>query len=156
MADLIIARIVHVIAVLFWIGGVGIVTLVVFPWVRRTQAPEARLAAFHQIEGRFAPQARLWVALAGLSGGWLLWSSGEWQLFFSLALWWLQPMVAVWLVFALMLFIAEPLALHRRMRESRAPEADFRRMEWAHRALLVLATGALACAVGGSHGLFAG
>ncbi len=34
MDDFIIARVIHVVAVLFWIGGVAFVTLVVMPSVR--------------------------------------------------------------------------------------------------------------------------
>ena len=66
--DFTLARVIHVVAVLFWIGGVAFVTLVLMPAVRAGNPPAERLAAFHRIEGRFAPQARLWVLLAGASG----------------------------------------------------------------------------------------
>ena len=64
MDDLVLARAIHVIAVLFWIGGVGFVTWVVMPALRASERPVERLARFHQIEGRFAWQARIWVTLA--------------------------------------------------------------------------------------------
>jgi hypothetical protein len=35
--DIVIARIVHVLAVVLWIGGVGFVTTVLFPAVRRSE-----------------------------------------------------------------------------------------------------------------------
>ena len=35
MDDLALARAIHVVAILFWIGGVAFVTLIVLPWVRR-------------------------------------------------------------------------------------------------------------------------
>ena len=82
MDDFIGARIVHVVAVLFWIGGVGLVTLVLMPAISATEKPDDRLTAFHRIEGRFAPQAKIWVLLAGASGFWmtyradLCWSCG--------------------------------------------------------------------------------
>ena len=72
MNDLIIARIIHVVAVLFWIGGVAFVTSVVIPTIRKGLPSEQRLAAFHRIEGCFAWQARIWVALAGASGFWMV------------------------------------------------------------------------------------
>ena len=54
MDDLVLARAIHVIAVLFWIGGVGFVTWVVMPALRASERPVERLARFHRIEGRFA------------------------------------------------------------------------------------------------------
>lgn len=55
MDDFIVARIVHVVSVLLWIGGVAFVTLVLIPSIRAAHDPDERLAAFHRIEGRFAP-----------------------------------------------------------------------------------------------------
>jgi uncharacterized membrane protein len=81
MDDFIIARVIHVVSVLFWIGGVAFVTLVVMPSVRTGNLPEERLSAFHRIEGRFAPQARIWVLLAGASGFWMTWRGQMWDRF---------------------------------------------------------------------------
>ena len=87
MQDFIIARVVHVIAVLFWIGGVAFVTLVVMPSVHAEQRLTDRLAAFHRYERRFAPQARLWVLLAGASGFWMVWRGDMWSRFGDHHLW---------------------------------------------------------------------
>jgi uncharacterized membrane protein len=154
MDDFTIARVVHVGAVLFWIGGVSFVTLVLLPWVRRSHPPSERLAAFHAVESRFAPQARAWVLLAGASGFWMTYRARLWSRFADPATWWMDAMVAVWVVFTVVLFIAEPLVLHRRMNASPSPEADFRRVESAHRLLLAGSVVAVVGAVGGSHGLF--
>ena len=154
MDGFILARMIHVFSVLFWIGGVAFVTMVVMPSVRNRHAPDERLAAFHRIEGRFAPQARVWVLLAGASGLWLIWRGDMWSRFADPHFWWMHAMVAVWLLFALMLFVIEPLFLHRRMASSTRPERDFARMERMHRLLLALSLVAVAGAVGGSHGLF--
>ena len=62
--DMTLARILHVIAIVGWIGGVWFVTFVVMPALSRSEAPETRLAAFHRIESGFAPQARIWVLMA--------------------------------------------------------------------------------------------
>lgn len=154
MDDFTLARIIHVVAVLFWIGGVGFVTLVVFPAIRTSETPSARLSAFHRIEGRFAPQARMWVVLAGVTGFWMSWRGDLWSRFADTAYWWMHAMVIVWALFTAMLFIIEPLFLHRRMAESAVPAADFRRMEIVHRFLLAISIIALVGAVGGSHGFF--
>lgn len=154
MDDFQIARVVHVIAVLFWIGGVGFVTLVLIPALRRDYPPAERLAAFHALEKRFAPQARLWVGLAGASGLWMVYRGDLWRRFADAAYWWMLAMVAVWAMFAFLLFVAEPLVLHRRMARSQTQAVDFDRLERAHQLLLTLAVVALVGAVGGSHGLF--
>lgn len=153
MDDITIARAVHVLAVLLWIGGVAFVTLVVMPSIRGGYPPEERLAAFHRIEGRFAPQARIWVMLAGLSGFWMVQRAQMWDRFADPRFWWMHAMVALWAFFAVMLFLIEPLFLHRRMAHSARPAADFARMERLHRLLLILAVMTVFGAVAGSHGL---
>lgn len=154
MDGFILARMIHVVSVLFWIGGVAFVTMVVMPSVRNRHAPDERLAAFHRIEGRFAPQARVWVLLAGASGLWLIWRGDMWSRFADPHFWWMHAMVAIWLVFAAMLLVIEPLFLHRRMAASPDPARDFARMERMHRVLLAASVITLAGAVGGSHGGF--
>lgn len=154
MDDFTLARIVHVVAILFWIGGVGFVTLVVMPAIRANHRERERLAAFHRIEARFAPQARLWVLLAGASGLWMSWRGDLWHRFADAHFWWMHAMVAIWLIFAAMLFVVEPLFLHRRMAHSPRPKADFTRMQRMHNILLALSVLTLIGATGGSHGFF--
>lgn len=153
MDDITIARALHVLAVLMWIGGVAFVTTVVMPSVRRGHAPDEHLAAFHRIEARFAPQARIWVLLAGASGVWMIQRAAMWDRFADPRFWWMHAMVGLWALFAAMLFVLEPLVLQRRMAASPAPARDFARMERLHRLLLAAAVVTLLGAVAGSHGL---
>lgn len=148
------SRVIHVLAVLFWIGGVSFVTLVIMPTVRKNHPPEERLAAFHRIEESFAPQARVWVILAGASGFWMMYEADLWGRFSSLDFWWMHAMLMVWLMFCMMLFVIEPLFLHKRMANSSTPAEDFAAMERAHWFLLALSVIAMGGAVGGAHGLF--
>ncbi len=154
MDDFIVARIVHVAAVVLWIGGVAFVALVVLPAARGGDRSDEGLAAFHRIERRFAPQARIWVLLAGASGLWMVWRADMAARFADWHFWWMHAMVALWLGFALMLFVVEPLFLHRRMARSADPARDLARMERLHRLLLAASLLTVAGAVGGSHGLF--
>ncbi|WP_404714262.1 hypothetical protein [Sphingomonas sp. MMS24-J13] len=153
MDDFTIARVVHVVAMTMWIGGVGFVTTVVMPAIRRRHAPAERLAAFHAFEGAFAGQARLWTLLAGASGLWMTWRADLWSRFIDPAFWWMDAMALLWLGFAVMLFVVEPLFLHRRMEDSANPAADFLRAEAMHRLALGIAIITVASAVAGSHGL---
>jgi uncharacterized membrane protein len=155
--DLAIARLLHVVAVVHWIGGVTFVTLALIPAVRRTHPPEQRLAAFAAHERAFSGQARISVAVAGLSGLWLVWRMQAWARFQLPSFWWMYAMVCLWLVFALMLFVLEPLVLNRRIQaEMRSPRAAavFERMARFHQVMLALSAVTVAGAVGGAHGLF--
>ncbi|MEW9855043.1 hypothetical protein [Novosphingobium sp. M1R2S20] len=154
MDDFTIARALHVLAIVMWIGGLAFVTTVVMPFIRHSSEPRERLAAFHRVEGRFAPQAAFWVLLAGASGFWMTWRAGLWWRFADSQYWWMHAMVGIWLIFTVMLFVLEPLVLHRRMTNSPNPSGDFRAMEWLHRILSVLSLATGAAAVAGSHGLF--
>ena len=154
MDDFTIARIVHVVAVLMWIGGVAFVTTVIMPALRHDREAADRLAAFHRIESGFAWQAKIWVMLAGASGFWMVWRTDMWSRFTDPHCWWMWAMLLVWLVFTIMLFILEPLFLHKRMAASPHPQLDFKRMERVHRILLLASIIATIGAVGGSHGLW--
>lgn len=154
MDDLVFARAVHVIAVLFWIGGVGFVTWVLMPTLQVTEQPQDRLVRFQQIENRFSWQARLWVLLAGASGFWMVERAEMWSRFSEARFWWMHLMVALWAIFTLMLFVIEPLHLHRHLTRSARPEADFVRMTRLHQLLLGIGIVTIFGAVGGSHGLF--
>ena len=149
------ARVVHVLSLVPWVGGVWFVTTVVLPEMRR-KPPREWLGAFEAIEHRFAPQARIAVLLVLLSGLVMLDQYDMWDRFAAAGFWWMHLMVFVWLLFALMLFVLEPLVL-RRVIERRAsvdPEATLRLMLWFHRVMLVLSLIAAGAAVGGAHGAF--
>jgi len=68
MDDIILARALHVLAVVIWIGGVAMATTVVLPAVRCGDLGEDRLQAFQAIEHRFVWQARTAVIVVGLTG----------------------------------------------------------------------------------------
>lgn len=154
MDDAALARALHVLGVVLWIGGVGFVTTVLLPAIRRGKRPEERLAFFESIEGRFGRQARGTTLLVGLSGLYLLASWDLWHRFADPGYWWMHAMVLVWLVFTIMLFLLEPLFLHRwfRHRAAREPETTFRTIERLHWFLLAISLVTVLGAVAGSHG----
>jgi uncharacterized membrane protein len=155
MDDVTIARALHVLAVVLWIGGVGLVTTVLLPALHRFPDPAQRIALFEAVEGRFGAQARFSILLAGLSGLWMLIRMDAWDRFASASYWWMHAMVLLWLVFAALVFILEPLVLHRRFadRARHHPEAAFRIVHRFHIVLLALALLTILGAVAGSHGL---
>jgi uncharacterized membrane protein len=155
--DLVVARIIHVLSIVMWIGGVGFVTTVLFPSIRRSTAPEARLAAFVRFESAFSWQARISVTLAGLSGLYMTSRMDAWSRFAEPGFWWMDAMAALWAVFALMLFVIEPLVVHPRLKVALASANSsrlFEQMEHFHRLLLIASLVTILGAVGGSHGLW--
>lgn len=152
--SLVFARVLHVLAVVLWIGGVAMVTTVLLPAVRRLRRPEERVEFFERIESRFAVQARITTLIAGLSGFYLVHALGAWSRFGAAEFWWMHAMVAVWALFTLMLFVLEPLWLHRWFlaRARRDPEGTFRLVQRLHWVLLTASLVTIAGAVAGSHG----
>ena len=153
MDVLVLARVLHVLAVVHWIGGVAMVTLVILPQMRALPAGD-RIAMFEQLEGGFGAQAKASTLVAGLSGLWMLWLTDGWALFLLSAYWWLHLMVAIWAIFTLVLFVLEPMVLHRwfHARALRDPERTFVIVLRLHRVLLALSALAVAGAVQGAHG----
>lgn len=151
MSDFTIAIALHLVAIVVWIGGVGFVTMALLPAIRRHYAPEQRLAAFLRIEASFVWPARAAVLLAGASGLWMVAMLDLWADFAQPHYWWLHAMLCVWLVFAAMLFLIEPLFLHRRLAATKRPEHAFRRMEILHRLLFTLSLVTVFAGAVGSH-----
>jgi uncharacterized membrane protein len=149
-----IARAIHVLAVVLWIGGVAMVTTVLLPAVRRQIKSGEQLELFQRLESRFAAQARWTTVLAGASGFWLVWRFDLWARFAEPRFWWMHAMVAIWAIFTLMLFVLEPLFLHRRLRERsrREPSGTFVLIQRFHWVLLLLSLITVFGAVAGSHG----
>jgi hypothetical protein len=94
-------------------------------------------------------------ALAGLTGFYMLVRLDLWDRFQSISYWWMHAMLGVWLLFTLMLFVAEPLFLHRWLlaRAKTRPESTFELVERLHQILLALSLITLIGAVLGSHGV---
>lgn len=154
MDDLAAARALHVLAVVIWIGGVSMVTTVALPAVRRGDLGQDRLQAFQAIERRFVWQARFAVILVGLTGFYMTWRLDLWGRFQTATFWWMHAMVCLWLLFAFMLFIAEPFVLSRHFPRwvATQPDATFAWLHRAHWALLIFGVITIFGAVAGSHG----
>lgn len=155
MDDVAIALAIHVLAIVLWIGGVAMVTTVLLPGLRRFRSAKEGLALFTAIERRFAWQARVTTLLAGASGFYMVYRMKLWPAFLTAQGWWLDAMAAVWLLFTLVLFLAEPLFLDRwfQARAERAPDSSIALLQRLHWVLLALSLVTILGAVAGSHGL---
>lgn len=155
MDDLTLARAVHVLAVIHWIGGVAFVTAVILPAIAAFEEPSRRLALFEAIEHRFSAQVKISVPVAGVSGAWMAWRLDAWDRFLEPAGWWLAAMALVWLLFMAILFVFEPLMLRGwfQRRAAADPAGTFRRVQRAHGVLLLAGAATAAAGVLGAHGL---
>jgi len=149
--NFVIARVLHVIAVVLWIGGVAFVTTVLIPAIRKSQAPEERLKTFELLESKFSFQSKLTTLLAGMSGFYMLHVMGGW-LTMS---WWTYLMMFVWFVFTLVLFVLEPLFLHKwfHLKAQANPEKSFFILQLMHIVLLLISLLAIFGGVAGAHSL---
>jgi uncharacterized membrane protein len=154
MEDIAVARPLHVLAVVHWIGGVTMVTLVLLPSLMQSVPTADRLAQFERIEGRFGKQARVSTLIVGASGFYMTEKLDAWDRFSDPSLWWMHAMVAVWAIFTIVLFVAEPLFLHCWFHEraTRDPEGTFRLVWRLHIVLLGPSLAAAGGAVLRSHG----
>jgi uncharacterized membrane protein len=154
MEGAIVARVLHVLGVVLWIGGVAFVTAVLLPAVKRMREPAERVELFEKVEAGFARQARVTTLLTGLSGFYLLHRLGAWGRLADAHYWWMHAMIVVWLLFTLVLFVLEPLWLHQWFREraTRDPDGTFRIIRRLHWMLLAVSLVTVAGAAAGSHG----
>lgn len=151
MTVLAAAVVIHVLSVVWWIGGLAFVTAVILPALRSARADDAH-AIFELIESRFASQARIAVLLVGLSGLYMLFQLDLWSWLAQLRFWWLDAMVLFWLLFFVLLFIIEPAGLLERLARHGCDQRRWLRMQRMHVVLLLVALAIIAGAVAGSHG----
>jgi len=148
-----VARALHVAAVVHWIGGLMFVTFVVLPNLGDLPADQ-RAAGFAAVERRFAGQARISVAIAGVTGFYMMQVFGLWGSLADPHMWRLGAMLALWTLFAFMLFVAEPLFLHA-MFDRRAaidPLGTHALLLRMHRILTAVALVVIVGTVAGAHG----
>jgi uncharacterized membrane protein len=147
----VLARVLHVIAVIIWIGGVAFVTTVLIPAIRKTQSPENRLQIFEILESKFSFQAKFTTLLAGVTGFYMLHIMNGW----SSMQWWIYLMIFVWAIFTAVLFIFEPLFLHKWFHKQATinSEKSFFALQIMHIILLIISLLAVFGGVAGVHGL---
>jgi uncharacterized membrane protein len=151
----VLARSMHVLAVVIWIGGVAFITTVLLPALKKILDAEQRITLFEQLEHKFSWQAKVTTLATGISGYYMMEFLDAWQRFQDPSFWWLHLMTFVWLVFTLVLFVLEPLFLHRWFLEQAKKDSEktFNKILRMHQILLSLSLLAVFGAVAGAHGL---
>lgn len=150
----VLARAIHVLCVVIWIGGVAMVTMAVLPSVAGHESSAAGLAFFEGVERRFKWIARVTTVLVGATGFYMLYAMKGWWMFTRASYWWVHAMVLVWLIFTVLLFVVEPLVIEPSISGDGAadPDATIRRMQRVHTVLLIISLVTVFGAVAGAHG----
>ena len=142
----IISLIIHVLAVVIWIGGVAFVTIITFPMIQRSTSSFEQVMIFQGTEHRFGKIAKIMVILAGISGFYLLSIKG-----FSIGA---GIMIFVLTLYASLLFFLEKL-LFKRLFETPGKQLDtkqiFLRLQVFHWIILVLSFSAIAAGIWVGH-----
>lgn len=151
-----LARVLHVVAVVLWIGGVAMVTTVLIPAIKNMVSKEDQIRTFEQLEGRFALQAKVTTLITGITGFYMIYALDAWERYLDYRFWYIHAMTLVWIIFSLVLYVLEPLVLHKLFAKHATanPEKTFKVMHLAHWALLLISLLTTAGAVAGSHGWF--
>lgn len=155
MDEFVLARVLHVLGVVLWIGGVAMVTTVLLPTLARMQSPAEAMEFFVRFRQRFAAQARASTLIVGLSGFYMVYLLDAWHRFMQWQYWWMHTMVLIWLLFSVMLFVMEPRG--RRNLAAAPAQKDisaekFISIQRKHLFLLIMSLITIAGAVAGSHG----
>lgn len=153
--DAILARVIHVLSIVHWIGGLAFVTLVGLPVARASHDPASGWALFERIERNFSAQVKVSLILAGASGLWMSYRLDLWYRFSAPGYWWMNAMAGLWALFMFAVFVVEPLSkAWIATQAARDPGAMLVRLTRAHYFLLALAAITISGAVSGSHGGF--
>lgn len=156
MNDLTIARAIHILSIVIWMGGVAFVTLALIPAIRSAAFKSEQITIFNAVENRFAAIARIAVLLAGLSGFYMIFKLDAWDRFYQAQYFWMHAMVLVWLMFVMALFVIEPFFLkdHGRAVKKGHDIGNLRKTHIVHVLILILSLITIFVSVLGAHGFF--
>jgi uncharacterized membrane protein len=156
MNELTIARAIHILSIVIWMGGVAFVTIVLIPTIRRSSFKGDESDLFNIIENRFAYIAKALVLIAGLSGFYMIDQLDAWNHFWEIRYFWMHAMVLIWLMFVLALFLIEPFFIknHSRIVKDGRNLDALRKTQIVHSIILTLSLITIFISVLGAHGFF--
>lgn len=150
-------HIIHLLTVIVWIGGLAFITILLLPMVIRMQDALQKVLLFQRIEHRFAPMARVFNLVVGITGVAMVKLAGWQGLYFTRQGLPLLFMTVVWVLWFVMLFGLEPLIV-RKMLDKMAKgggkleiETIFARLNRMHIILLIISLAASGAGVIFAH-----
>lgn len=154
MNEFVLARVIHVLCVILWIGGLAMVTTILLPVTMSMPSEEKKTEFFKRFKKRFAAQVRYTTLFTGLSGFYMVHILDAWSRFTEFRYWWMHSMVIIWLLFMFMLYVMEPRILHSKIKKQTQQNSNtvFLAMQRTHWILLLLSLITVIGATAGSHG----
>lgn len=154
-------HIIHILTVILWIGGLGFITILILPMVVKMPDALQKVLLFQRIEHRFAPLARIYTVIVGVSGFSMFFILDFAPILFEKEGRFLLIMIAIWIFWVIMLFGLEPLIV-KRILDNLAKEKGksleiedlFNRMNILHFVLLFLSLAASASGIIFAHSHF--
>jgi len=151
-------HIIHLLTVIIWIGGLGFITIIVLPMLIKWDDPLQKALTFQSIEHRFAPIARVYNVITGVTGFVMVYLTGWHRLYLTTKGIPLLIMTLIWFLWFVMLFGLEPLVVKKmldRMANSGVKmeiETIFARMNRMHWVLMMLSLAASIAGIIFAHG----
>ncbi len=143
-------HILHILTVILWVGGLGFITILVLPMIVKMPDALQKALLFQRIEHRFAPLARIYTAVVGITGFAMFFMLGLTDVVFTREGIFLLIMIVIWVFWVIMLFGLEPLIVKKlidsmaKSGEKLEIETVFNRMNKLHWVLLSLSLAASA------------
>ena len=113
-----------------------------------------KINLFVEVEGKFSFQAKILTTITGITGIYMLYFLNAWNRFLMINYWWMHVMVIIWIMFFIVLFILEPLFLHKWF-EDIAKTNDLKslkRLQLMHIILLTANISVILLAAAGANG----
>ena len=144
---------IHVTTIVLWIGGVAFVTIIIFPLLLTMDDSFEKVLLFQRVENKFAKQARIYAWTAGITGGLLLYLTGQDRELFTMNTLGPTVMVIVWLFYILVLtFEKKIFAVLFSLTEKPDSAKIFLRLNTFHWIILGLSLSAVFVGVWTGHG----
>ncbi len=143
----------HVIGVVLWIGGVAFVTLILLPMIHEISDPMEKALLFQRVEHRFSRIVRLVIVVVGITGLYNLYQKGLYRILPTPEGLWLDFMIGVYILYALLIFGLEKALFKRIFKDVKNLNADqvFFRMSLFHWVVLAFSLLAVAGGVIGTY-----
>ncbi|NVK18005.1 MAG: hypothetical protein HWE30_04855 [Methylocystaceae bacterium] len=104
MDEVTLARIIHVLGVIIWGGGIGFLVIILMPRLRSNPTPSLQFQFFLSVARPFAAWMRYVSLAVGLSGFAMLHFLSGWDRYLDFTTyWWVHLMTATWLVYSALL-----------------------------------------------------
>ncbi len=156
-----VLHIIHILTVILWIGGLGFITILILPMVVKMPDALQKVLLFQRIEHRFAPLARIYTVVVGITGFSMFFILDLTSILFAKEGMFLLIMIAIWGFWVIMLFGLEPLIIKRildNLSKQKGKDLEiedlFNRMNILHFVLLFLSLAAASSGVIFAHSHF--